>query len=221
MATSKERGLIFCGIVFAVLGAWMFRQYITGQVAGMDQAAFSLAAAVRSAGLTSFFQLLTHFGNATFLAPFGVVLIVALFLKKRRLESVVILLSLGVSEVVNEILKLIFARPRPVGFNLIDLPDSFSFPSGHAMIAPGFYLMLALLIARWYEEKSWSAYVQPVVFVFVVLLAASRVYLGVHFLSDVLTGFCLSMCWYFCVRWGYEKRLGRRDVVVGPIPQSR
>lgn len=75
------------------------------------------------------------------------------FPQKRRLESVVILLSLGVSEVVNEILKLIFARPRPVGFNLIDLPDSFSFPSGHAMIAPGFYLMLALLIARWYEEK--------------------------------------------------------------------
>ncbi|TGU85041.1 PAP2 family protein, partial [Mesorhizobium sp. M00.F.Ca.ET.186.01.1.1] len=52
MGTSKERGLIFCGIVFAVLGAWMFRQYITGQVAGMDQAAFSVAAAVRSAGLT-------------------------------------------------------------------------------------------------------------------------------------------------------------------------
>ncbi|WP_025848468.1 phosphatase PAP2 family protein [Brevibacillus agri] len=219
--TAKESGLIVCGIVFAVLGAWMFRQYIAGEVAGMDQAAFAFFADVRSEAATTFFQMLTLLGNATTLAPLGVVLVAAFFFKGHKLEAVVVLLTLGVSKVANELLKLMFARPRPSGFNLIELPDSFSFPSGHAMIAPCFYLMLALLIARWYQEKSWSAYIQPIALVVVVLLAASRVYLGVHYLSDVLTGFCLSLCWYFLVRWGYERRLGRRDSVVDPIPQSR
>ena len=219
--TAKESGLIVCGIVFAVLGAWMFRQYIAGEVAGMDQAAFAFFADVRSEAATTFFQMLTLLGNATTLAPLGVVLVAAFFFKGHKLEAVVVLLTLGVSEVANELLKLMFARPRPSGFNLIELPDSFSFPSGQAMIAPCFYLMLARLIARWYQEKSWSAYIQPIALVVVVLLAASRVYLGVHYLSDVLTGFCLSLCWYFLVRWGYERRLGRRDSVVDPIPQSR
>ncbi|MGZ0053015.1 phosphatase PAP2 family protein [Brevibacillus gelatini] len=217
----KNRGLLVFSIVFAVLGAWMMRRYIAGQAAGMDQAAFALVAELRSDAATGFFSLLTTLGNATFLAPLGIVVIAALFIKGHKLEAVVILLALGVSEVANELLKLMFARPRPAGINLVELPGSFSFPSGHAMIAPCFYLMLALVIARWYQERSWAAYVQPVALIVCLLLAASRVYLGVHFLSDVLTGFCLSMCWYFLVRWGYERRLGRRETIVDPIPQTR
>ncbi|MGN7468738.1 phosphatase PAP2 family protein [Brevibacillus sp. SAFN-007a] len=219
--TVKDKGLLVGGIVFALLGVWMFRQYIAGQVAGMDQAGFAFVADVRSDAATSFFQLLTALGDATILAPLCVVLIVAFSVKGHRLEAAVILLTAGGSEIANELLKRVFARPRPVGFHLVELPDSFSFPSGHAMIAPCFYLMLAFLIARWYREKSWSAYIQPVALVVVLLLAASRVYLGVHYLSDVLTGFCLSLCWYFLVRWGYERRLGRRGAIVDSLPQSR
>ncbi|GEC88864.1 phosphatase PAP2 family protein [Brevibacillus brevis] len=219
--TTRKNGYVRGALTFAVLATIMFTLYVAGKVAGMDQAAIAFAESIRSDAGTAFFRFVTNLGGGMFLVPVAVIMIVVLYIKKYRVEAMFVLISLGASEVANELLKRFFARPRPSGVNLIELPESFSFPSGHAMIGPAFYCMVAFWIAQWFAEKRWSSLVQPAVFIFVALLAFSRVYLGVHYLSDVLTGFFLSMCWYFLLRLGYEEWMGRRSTVVDPIPHSR
>jgi undecaprenyl-diphosphatase len=194
--------------------------YMTGKVHGIDEAGFAMATAVRAEMWTSFLGGLTYLGSGIVLAPAGVVLIVAFYAKKRRAEALALLLILAGGELLNELLKAVFARPRPTDFHLIPLPDSFSFPSGHAMIAPAFYCMLAFLVSRWLRGKAWAIIVQIVTILLVLLLGASRVYLGVHYLSDVLTGFCLAMCGYFLVRYGFERHLERQPAPASPILPS-
>ncbi|MGG4452917.1 phosphatase PAP2 family protein [Brevibacillus porteri] len=219
--TTRKNEYVRGALTFAVLATIMFALYVAGKVAGMDQAAIAFAESIHSDVGTAFFRLVTNLGGGMFLVPVAVIMFVVLYIKKYRVEAMFVLISLGASEVANELLKRFFERPRPSGVNLIELPESFSFPSGHAMIGPAFYCLVAFWIAQWFAEKRWSSLVQPAVFVFVALLAFSRVYLGVHYLSDVLTGFFLSMCWYFLLRLGYEDWMGRRSTVVDPIPQSR
>jgi len=215
--TKNGKGLAAASVAFAVLSAWMMGLLLTENVSGMDRAGFALAVAWRSEGLTSFFQTLTQLGSAVVLAPVGVVLIVFLFVRRQRAEAVCLLLTLGGGELLNKLLKVVFARSRPTDFQLVALPDSFSFPSGHAMIAPAFYCMLALLASRWLQAQRWAVLVQPLTFALVILLSLSRVYLGVHFLSDVVTGFCLAMSGYCFVRYGYGRHLERKRASVGQI----
>ncbi|GED66445.1 phosphatidylglycerophosphatase B [Brevibacillus reuszeri] len=219
-ARKKETGLIAWAFLFAIFSAVMLIMYTRNAVSGMDEAAFAFVSAIRSDGFTSFFQFLTHFGGGMILAPLGVVLVIAFYIKGHREKAVLVILTLGVCEIANEAMKLIFARTRPDVFHLIDLPTSFSFPSGHAMVGSAFYLMLAYLLSRWGREKHWSRYVVPFTLLFIILIAGSRVYLGVHFFSDIVTGFALSMFWYFAVRIGFERWEGRREAFSDPLQQS-
>lgn len=217
---SAGRGLAVGGVLFAAMSVALISLYLTGKVNGMDEAGFALAADVRSDAWTSFFAALTYLGSGVVLAPVGVVVIVLLYVKKLRAEALTLLLTLGGGELLNELLKAVFARPRPTDFHLIPLPDSFSFPSGHAMIAPAFYCMLAYLVSRLLKGTAWATIIQVVTLFLVAFLAASRVYLGVHYTSDVLTGFCLAMCGYFLVRYGYERHLERQPAAASPIVPS-
>lgn len=218
--TKHGRGLALGAIFFAAMSVALTGLLLTGGLSGMDQTGFEMAAAMRTDGWTSFFRGLTHLGSAMVLAPLGTVLIVALYVKGLRAEAVALLVTLAGGELLNELLKAVFARPRPTDFHLIPLPDSFSFPSGHAMIAPAFYGMIAFLLSRWLDGRAWAWIIQSATFLMVVLLGTSRVYLGVHFPSDVLAGFCFAACGYCIVRYGYERHLERQNAPVRPILPS-
>lgn len=219
--SKRGAGLIAIAVVFAAIAAAMIGLFLTGRVRGMDDAGFAAAAFLRTEEWTSFFHVFTYLGSAVVLAPLGITIIVYLFVKRWKAEAIALLLVLGGGELLNEMMKAIFARPRPTDFHLIPLPESFSFPSGHAMIAPAFYCMLAFFISRWQEKKGWAVFVQPLMLALVVLLSVSRVYLGVHFLSDIVTGFSLAMCGYCFVRYGYERHLERKRDTVQPVIPTR
>ncbi|MFD2371973.1 phosphatase PAP2 family protein [Brevibacillus sp. GCM10020057] len=222
MTGTKNKAVLMTGsVIFAIMSVVWTGLLVTDNVKGLDAAGFAAAKALRTEELTAFFQVLTQLGNAVVLAPLGVVVIASLYAMRMRAEALCLLLTLGGGELLNELLKAVFARARPSDFHLIALPDSFSFPSGHAMIAPAFYCMLALIAARWLEGRRWAVLVQPLTFAVVILLGLSRVYLGVHFMSDVLTGFCLSMTGYCLVRYGYERYLENRRPSVPKMVQLR
>lgn len=111
---------------------------------------------------------------------------------------------------VNQVFKFVVQRPRPEGFRLI-AEGGYSFPSGHSMVAMGFYGLLAWM-AWHYERDRVIRYVSVCGFALIVaLVGMSRVYLGVHYASDVIAGFCLSLAW-----------LALYTTLVGPIflPES-
>jgi undecaprenyl-diphosphatase len=96
---------------------------------------------------------------------------------------------------ISEGLKMGFNRPRPDLVAHIVETTSMSFPSGHAMLSAVTYLTLGALIARTQESRQLRGYVLGAAILLTLLIGASRVYLGVHWPTDVLAGWCLGAAW--------------------------
>ena len=96
--------------------------------------------------------------------------------------------------VLNQVLKFVIQRPRPDGFRLASA-SGFSFPSGHSMVAMAFFGLLAWFVWRYEKDRRQRAFLLVAFAFVIVMIGVSRVYLGVHYASDVIGGFCLSIVW--------------------------
>ena len=143
---------------------------------------------IHDKNLTFFFKILTNFGD--FYIPILILVCILLFNNNRW----VFLLQgcgYGFAGIVTYISKLIVARPRPIEA-LINIPKSFSFPSGHTLTSFVFYMILLYLLS--YKQKRKQKLVVEIIAVCLSLLVAfSRVYLGVHYFSDVIGGVILAV----------------------------
>ena len=102
--------------------------------------------------------------------------------------------NLALTALLNVVLKTIVQRPRPEGFRLVE-ETGFSFPSGHSMVAMAFFGLIIWLVWR-YEASPRRRLALTACFSLVILMIGiSRIYLGVHYASDVLGGFCASLIW--------------------------
>ena len=134
---------------------------------------------------------ITYLGNARFVIPATIVFAV-LFARYRRLrEAGFLLLTVGGAAALNVMLKVLFHRARP-DLWVSPLPEfSYSFPSGHSMLSMALAPVLAVLI--WQTRWRWS--VTVVGGVYVLAVGLSRLYLGVHYPSDVLAAWSISIAW--------------------------
>ena len=137
----------------------------------------------------------------TALGGFGVLALVTLFatgfllLQKKWLHAALVLVATLGGTAISEGLKVGFARPRPdLVAHAVDV-TSMSFPSGHAMLSAVTYLTLGALLARSQHQRSTRAYVLGMAVLLTLLIGASRIYLGVHWPTDVLAGWCLGAAW--------------------------
>lgn len=135
------------------------------------------------------------------LGGFAVLALVTLFavgylltLNKWRNALMLLVATLG-GTAISEGLKMGFNRPRPDLVAHIVETTSMSFPSGHAMLSAVTYLTLGALIARTQEKRSLRGYVLGAAILVTLLIGLSRVYLGVHWPTDVLAGWCLGAAW--------------------------
>ena len=156
-------------------------------------------------GLVSAFKVLTLLGSVPFLALL-VAVVTLLFLRRRRVNEafLVIFGALGI-EVLFSVLKLVFHRPRPE-LAYVHL-DTYSFPSGHASGSAGIYAILFYLLAR-RARKSVKLMLGLAYVALVGLIAFSRLYLEVHYLSDVLAGIALGIGWAAACLFVYERTRG-------------
>jgi membrane-associated phospholipid phosphatase len=120
--------------------------------------------------------------------------------RRQRVEALTISTALIGSVIINTILKLIFARPRPEVFPPLTVEHSYSFPSGHTSTAIAFYGLLAVLLWR-AHHRGWALLSGG----WVLAVAFSRVYLGVHYPSDVLGSLTLGVVWLFAVLLVYDR----------------
>lgn len=146
--------------------------------------------------------------------------VIAFFLMRRQYHAsfLVVLTSLG-GALLMQNLKVLFGRPRPdLVPHLVDV-NSLSFPSGHALSAATVYLTLAALLSRLVKERRLKVYVVVVAFVLVFLVGASRVYLGVHWPTDVVAGWAIGLAWSVMC-WLLTSQLQRRGAVERPDETS-
>jgi undecaprenyl-diphosphatase len=193
----KQRRLAVA-LAAAVLSALAFahiaEDYVTNDpLVRWDLSFARWLAGERSTVGVDFFRFLTFIGSPAVALAVGTVVCAVLYRRGRLVEAALLPVVLGGAELLNLILKLSFHRPRPdVAFVHI---DTYSFPSGHAMISTATYGALAYLAwGRLVTPRARVALVFGTV-VFVGLIGFSRLYLGVHYLSDVLAGIAGGVFW--------------------------
>lgn len=134
----------------------------------------------------------TYFGSVYFFLPIGLIIFV-LMLKNKNIKGILLLIlsTLG-SYGLNFILKNIFLRIRPLNYFLIE-QGGYSFPSGHAMVSLTFYTTMTYLLTNKIEKREVKAILWFINFIIIFLIGFSRIYLGVHWPTDVLMGFAIGL----------------------------
>ena len=171
-------------IIFIVL----LMMVLSRGILNIDRKAIDLVASIRTPFLTTFFKLITKLCNATFLIILTAILLV--FWKDEK-EKVFIPINLGAIALLNFILKMAIKRNRPT--DMLIKQGGYAFPSGHAMLSVAFYGFLCYLIYRQVKNKALRIVLLIIMSLLILLIGFSRIYLGVHYLSDVLAGYLLGL----------------------------
>lgn len=158
---------------------------------------------------------LTSLGGFTVLTLITVAAILYLVMDGKRGAALLLAVAIGGGTLISSLLKIGFDRPRPdLVAHLVDV-KTLSFPSGHAMLSAVTYLTLGVLLARLSPRRAVKAYVVAVAVIITLLVGSSRVYLGVHWPTDVLGGWCLGAAWALLC-WSVAVWLQRRGAVEQP-----
>lgn len=161
----------------------------SNRIQAFDEKVYSFFQPMISNQTTVLFRIITATGGATFLVVFTVLLMV---FRKEKITRIAIPLNLVLVTLINLVIKEIARRPRPVDIGLIQ-EMGFSFPSAHAMVNTAFYGFIIYLIYR-NEQNKTKRNILCILFTLLILgICSSRIYLGVHYASDVLAGMCLSL----------------------------
>ncbi|WP_026462736.1 phosphatase PAP2 family protein [Adhaeribacter aquaticus] len=153
----------------------------------LDAVAFSFAEAHTTPARTSFFKFVTFFASKDFLI-YGSLGLAALFLvfKKHRWYALKVPVISAGSSALNQGMKAWFNRPRPE--TAFYEQSGLSFPSGHAMIGGAFYGLLIYLVWTNIRSLFWRWVLSGLLFIWIILIGFSRIYLHVHYASDVVAG---------------------------------
>ncbi|MDQ6762045.1 MAG: phosphatase PAP2 family protein [Bacteroidota bacterium] len=167
---------------------------------GFDSSIANAILSFESPLATKIFETITFFGSSSFLFPAYSILIVY-YLFKRNWKLALDVAAIGItSTALLYLLKNIFQRHRPLD-PLIRNVTGFSFPSGHSFSSFTFFGMIAYLIWQTQIKSGWKIFATVILFSLATAIAFSRVYLRVHYPSDVVAGFCLSMIWLMISIW--------------------
>jgi undecaprenyl-diphosphatase len=158
----------------------------------------------RSQLTTSVMKLITQLGGAKFIAPCSLLVILFLILKKYYYRAAGFTVAVIGGSLLNSILKVLIHRLRPISETTLISVYGWSFPSGHAMSSVIFYGMITYFLIKATDSwKSRSFFIVTAVFV-ATLIGFSRIYLQVHYLSDVLAGFAGGLFWLSVCITGLE-----------------
>lgn len=192
-----------CLIGFLALAEDVFhKEIMDGDVIGYE----FLSRYFISDTFTPIAKFITNFGGVYILLGLTVLLVVCL---KDKTEKILVPVNLVVITILNQFLKQVLQRPRPTEYRIIN-ESGYSFPSGHSMVSMAFYGYLIYLI----YSKVRQVYVKwgSIVMLGILILAigTSRIYLGVHYTSDVLAGFLISVAYLILFVKGINVVLGKR-----------
>jgi membrane-associated phospholipid phosphatase len=164
-----------------------------------DAALFSFASDHTSPAITRIMRMISFLGKHSFLIPANILLLLIFILLKEKWWTIRVAVVSVTSLGVMSLLKNLFQRIRPDD-PLVDGITNYGFPSGHGMMAIAFYGLLAGWIAVTVENKLLRRSVIAFLILLVLMIGYSRIYLRVHYATDVLAGFCVGIIWLtFCL----------------------
>lgn len=179
-------------IAAALIFALILESVAEGQIMSLDLLAYQFFVEyLRSDFMTPIMEGFTSLSSVAVVLVMA--LIVSAFAPGRAPGRCVCANVLG-ALILNQAIKFLIQRPRPDGFRLAT-ETGYSFPSGHSMISMAFYGLLIWMIWK-YEKDNILRHVWCCLFaIIIIMVGVSRIYLGVHYASDVIGGFCASVLW--------------------------
>jgi membrane-associated phospholipid phosphatase len=184
--------LLFAGLLLPLWGfAELADDVRDADAFPFDEPTLRFAQAIARDGFDQWFLLFSHLGYTYGVVPFDVALVVALAFRRRFRESIFAAAALAGSALLNLATKELFARARPTLWDSIAPEHTYSFPSGHAM--GSMTLAVVLVLLAWPTRWRWIA--MGAMGFFVVMVGLSRIYLGVHYPSDILAGWAAAIAW--------------------------
>lgn len=194
---------IIC-ILFTGFFAYIARSIHLQTISSFDEPIIDFVQSAEVPGLTSIMKLFTNIGSTTSVTLLAILTLGVLLWKKYRAQAVLFTIVLVGTGILNQVLKLIFKRERPDFNRLIDI-GGYSFPSGHTMMAFSLYTVLAYIVWRNLKTTGSRIAIAIVAIFMIVMIAVSRIYLGVHFPSDIVGGILASSVWLFASIAMYQR----------------
>ena len=172
-------------IIFILLSIFV----VTNKTISLDNNIHSYILSIRNNNLNNIFKIITNLGSASCLII--ITISILLFIKNKKIGKNIIF-HLLLALLLNQFTKIIFARPRPINISLIE-ESGYSFPSGHSMISLVFYGYIIYQVYKSNINKNLKLIINTLLIIIILLIGTSRIYLGVHYLTDVIGGFILAL----------------------------
>jgi undecaprenyl-diphosphatase len=175
----------------------------------LDRGTENLLAGLHQPWLDALLTAVTWLGDRIVLAIVVLAAVAVLLARRLRRAAFILMLTALAGFPLSEGVKVLMHRQRPdVPWRVITLPSSWSFPSGHALESTAVYGTLALVVGRRLRARRWRAAVFALGVALPLLIGFSRVYLGVHYLSDVLAGWAGGLILVLLAAWADRRRDG-------------
>lgn len=196
-------------IASLVFFGWLADEVLEGETRHFDDFTRAAVHTLTTPPLTTAMRGMSFIGSALFLTIATIVVIILFALRKWGREAQLFALTMIGASMLNTTLKLAFARPRPVPFFNLTKPETYSFPSGHSLASCCFFAGLAAILSGRIKSRRTRIIIWIAAATMFLLIGVSRIYLGVHYTTDVIAGFVAALIWILFVRF-VELQLARR-----------
>ena len=187
LKSKKTIILIISLLLFIIL------TYITfnNKINTIDQKVIDYILNIREDNLTNTMMIITNISSAYALIVISILLLAII---KNKKIPISISKNLIIVFIISQLFKIIIKRPRPININLVEA-SGFSYPSGHSMVSMAYFGLIAYLIYKNLNNKLAKIILIISLLITIILIGFSRIYLGVHYLSDVIAGFLLAIAY--------------------------
>jgi len=188
---------------------WLADEVLDGETRQFDEVTRAAVHQFASPSMTTAMRGISFLGSTLFLTVATIGVITWFALRKWGREAKLFAITMAGASLLNVSLKLAFKRPRPVPFFDLLPPESYSFPSGHALTSCCFFGAFAAILTARIKSRRVRTIVWILAVTMFLLIGLSRIYLGVHHTTDVIAGFAAALIWILVVRF-VEMHLRRR-----------
>lgn len=208
-----NKRMIICTIylgLFIILSILVFTK-VTNP---LDDIVASFAIGIRNDKLTKIMRLFTNISSSYSLIVITILITLIAFIKHKRLpiNTIINIINLISVFLLSQLFKLIFRRPRPTGEFLTNA-SGFSYPSGHTMVSFAFFTFIAYALSERLNNKLLKLIIKIGTPILILLIGFSRIYLGVHYLTDIIAGYLMGMAYLMIFLTIREKNKKKKKMI--------
>jgi membrane-associated phospholipid phosphatase len=189
----KQGGWLIVYVVILGVVAWLCTEVWEQEAFSLDRSTLLWIHQFATPQLDRVMLFFTSLGNPPVMVTLFVATLVWLAIKRRSADGIRFAIVCAGGVLINQEMKLFFAKPRPELWHRLITDPSFSFPSGHATGSMVVYGFIAYILAK--EFRQYRRYIYPVTSLLIIAIGFSRLYLGVHYPTDIIAGYGIGFLW--------------------------